>query len=141
VCSVCLHPIAVTPTTPSKRTGHNGYQDPRPFQLIVTPRSTLHFITILHHIIYLLSRLSFDAWETLEELLVLSHSSQPDPEALKNTFGGILSKSTFQRRVRVRIAKKDKRAAGGEELKLLFDSVPEEGYEKVKMGRAYGAAY
>jgi hypothetical protein len=98
-----------------------------------------HVLLALGHIVYsFYTQQSSDAWGSFEDLMALSHSSQPDPQVLKNTSAGIECHSTIRRRVRIRVADGDKRIRGHEELQLLFDSVSEVGYKKVAPGKEYG---
>jgi hypothetical protein len=97
----------------------------------------LAFLHFLYSFFY--TGQSSDAWGSFEDLMVLSHSSQPDPQGLRNTSSGIECHYTIQRKVRIRVADGDKRVRGHEELQLLFDSTPEVGYKKVVPGKAYGA--
>jgi hypothetical protein len=80
---------------------------------------------------------SSDAWDTFEELMVLSHGSKPS-EVLKNTCTGIRSHTTLKRRVRIRVTESEKRQVGSEEVQLLFDGGDEQGYRKVVSGEDYG---
>ncbi|KAE9377418.1 hypothetical protein N431DRAFT_451620 [Stipitochalara longipes BDJ] len=80
-----------------------------------------HVFLVLCHIIYsFISCQSSDAWSSFEDLIVLSHSSPPDPLALKNTSAGLKCHSMIQR-------------------KLLFDEVPEVECKTVVPGQEYGA--
>jgi hypothetical protein len=99
-----------------------------------------HVILVIGHLAYsFFTNQSSAAWSSFEDLMVLSHSSQPDPQALKNTSAGLECHSTIRRKVRIRVADKSKRVSGHEELQLLFDNVPEVGYKMVVPGMEYGA--
>ncbi|KAF7506008.1 hypothetical protein GJ744_012355 [Endocarpon pusillum] len=58
-------------------------------------------IATTHFFYCLISRRSSRAWEKLEDLLALAHSSRPDPSVLSNTSAGMKESSTKAKTVRI----------------------------------------
>ena len=58
-------------------------------------------IALAHVLWVLVRRRSSNAWERLEDLLALAHSSQPEPSILQNTCAGIDRATTRSRCVRI----------------------------------------
>ena len=73
----------------------------------------------LSHIAWtLIRRRSSGAWERLEDLLALAHSSQPDPSVLQNTCAGISLAKTMSQTVR--IVATGYAAEGDEQVQMVF---------------------
>ncbi|RSL81052.1 hypothetical protein CEP51_006125, partial [Fusarium floridanum] len=57
-----------------------------------------HMVLVLGHSVYLVyTRRSSDAWDSVMEILILAHNSQPTSHALRNTSAGICSLETFKK--------------------------------------------
>ncbi|RSM15464.1 hypothetical protein CDV31_004900 [Fusarium ambrosium] len=57
-----------------------------------------HMVLVLGHSVYLVyTRRSSDAWDSVMEMLILAHNSQPTSHALWNTSAGICSLETFKK--------------------------------------------
>lgn len=83
----------------------------------------LHAVMAIIHIIVHLwwfKGSTLNAWTTFEGLMVLSHNSRPNHEAMKNTSSGIISRTTLARKIKIRVVKDAKR--GEEEVQLLLDT-------------------
>ena len=100
-----------------------------------------HLVLATGHLIWSVStRLSSEVWSTIEDLVALSHSSEPDQRALKNTSSGIRCRETYKRKVRIRVDDgEDRHGKGGEQLQLLFDTTPDTGFREVVEGEKYGS--
>ena len=108
------------------------------FTLAIVVLLTYVALALAHLIYSFHSYQSSCAWSSFEDIVALSHSSQPDPQALRKTSAGVSCHSTLQRKVRIRVAKGRKRITGHEQLQLLFDDVLEDEYSMVASGKEYG---
>lgn len=86
----------------------------------------------------------FDAWDSIEELIVLSHKSpRPAPETLTNTSAGILRGATLGVKARVRAASGQHAEPLEEELHLTLGGGTDgsdDHYSTVQENKIYGAA-
>lgn len=95
----------------------------------------LHVALVVAHVGYTLTkRRTSRSWASLTDLLLLCHSSRPQPDTLQNTCAGREVRKTLQLSVRVREI--EDVPVGCEELQLLVDK--QEGKE-VEQRKAYGA--
>jgi hypothetical protein len=69
--------------------------------------------------------------------MALSYNSTRNNGAINNTSAGVRGGATFKMKIWVRVIKEEK-TVSGEEIQLLFDPVPDEGYEEVKFDKLYG---
>jgi hypothetical protein len=101
----------------------------------------LHAAMALAHMAHclLFKQLSSDAWDSFEEMMALSYNSRPEGK-LRNASPGIRSNATLKKKVMIRVVEREKRVRGEEEVQLLFDRAPDEGFEMVKFNEEYGAA-
>jgi hypothetical protein len=140
-----LPPPGVDPTNLTKLqwtitvSGLSYLADSTAFYLALTVLFIYLAVAFGHIFHSLFTRRSSAAWHSFEDMMVLSHSSQPAPSVLRNTSAGIRSHKTFESTVRIKVAKGQRRVQEEEELQLLFGQVSDMEYESVAVGRAYGA--
>lgn len=93
---------------------------------------------IAHTVYRLYTGVSSDAWDSFEEILALGYNSMHNHGPVENTSAGIRRGETFQRRIGVRVMEGENMVRGDEEIQLLLDPLPDEGYGKVVCDKVYG---
>lgn len=97
-------------------------------------------MALAHTIYSFVRKESSEAYKSFEEMMVLSHSSQPAPESLANISAGIRSRRTLQTPVRSRVATGANLIQCSEEIQLAFGSPSKADFNNVEVDKAYGIA-
>ena len=101
-----------------------------------------HAAIALCHILYMLiTRRSSEAWDCIEELLVLAQLSRPSKsDRLQQTSGGIYRGQTFRTKTRIISMSAEGIAADEESVQLVFDptSAQEASAQSIQDNKAYG---